>query len=300
MTGVTLPNATIVVPVLNGAHILPVTVTAVLAQPVARIVYVDDGSTDGTADVLASVASGDARVEVVRLGENRGRAAARNVGAARGAGDALLFLDADVAPEAGYAHALVEALGHPDVVAAVGALGFSAANPHDPYHRYLASPGRGAGGRGPAPWRHFLAGVSAVRRDAFRAAGGFPERVRYGEDLALACALARAHPRGLWREDGAKAELYDLGDLDTALAKVRAFARGLEDAEAVCPEVMALAGLGRLASQAPSDRAAVALAAWRAPASLVRRALPWLPAPVQTKAVRYLLGHTLARAAHSR
>ena len=47
---------TIIVPVYNGAHVLPLTTDAVLAQPVDAIVYVDDGSTDGTAALLGPLA----------------------------------------------------------------------------------------------------------------------------------------------------------------------------------------------------------------------------------------------------
>lgn len=288
---------TVVVPVLNGAHVLPATLPAVLAQPADRIVYVDDGSTDETGAILREAASRDVRVEVVAFPSNRGRAAARNAGAERASGDALVFLDADVVPGAGLAAMLAGALELPGAVAAVGALRYDSADPDDPYHRYLTSSRRGARGGGRVPWKHFLSTASAVRRSAFEAAGGFPEGVRYGEDLALACRLAGPHPFGLWREARARAQLLDLGDLGTALAKLEAFGEALAEARRACPDVLRVAGLDRLESDRWVDRAALALVRAERPASLARGVLSRLPAGVQPLAVRYLLAHTLARSA---
>jgi hypothetical protein len=89
----------------------------------------------------------------------------------------------------------------------------------------------------------------------------------------------------------------DLGDLDTALEKLRTFAVGLAEAVAVCPDALAVAGLERLEASTVRDRVALAMARLRAPAALARGLLPRLPGAVQPLAVRYLLGHTLARAA---
>lgn len=82
-----------VVPVYNGAAFVEEAVRSVLEQthPVERIVVVDDGSTDGTAEVLDRF--GD-QIDVVRQ-HNSGVAIARNVGAARCDADLLAFLDAD-------------------------------------------------------------------------------------------------------------------------------------------------------------------------------------------------------------
>ena len=56
---------------------------------------VDDGSTDGTWDILQSRAAGDSRFKVFRLGENGGQARARNFALERAVGEYVAFLDAD-------------------------------------------------------------------------------------------------------------------------------------------------------------------------------------------------------------
>ena len=86
------PHVSVVVAVYNGEA----TIRAALASLVAQdyepfdIVVVDDGSTDGTADVVREFDT----VDYVRQ-ENSGPGAARNAGVARARGTLLAFLDAD-------------------------------------------------------------------------------------------------------------------------------------------------------------------------------------------------------------
>ncbi len=91
----------VVVPCFNVHSYVPAALRSLLAQSHTRweAVFVDDGSTDGTADLIAGCA--DARVRLVRQA-NLGVSAARNRGIELASGDALLFLDADdwLAPDA--------------------------------------------------------------------------------------------------------------------------------------------------------------------------------------------------------
>lgn len=301
---------TVIVPVYNGASVLPLTVPAMRAQSEpADWIFVDDGSTDGTARVLAGmpadgfVAPG-ATCRVLTHEKNRGRAAARNTGFATAKSSLIVFLDADVAPAPGYLAAMRRALERPGAVAAVGRLALADPDPSDPYHRYLASNRRGPKAAGPSdalPWRYFLTCIAGVRADALREAGPFDEALSYGEDLDLAVRLAARHPGGLRFAPDALARMYDLGTLDTALAKMEEFARDnlprmIRRHPALAAEVGAEVGAGLLRPEA-GLRGRLAHLMFRSPiAGTVRRLLPVLPPGVSDYAVRYLLGYTLATA----
>lgn len=117
---------------------------------------------------------------------------ARNAGAARGTAPWLLFLDADVTPEAG----LLDALGLDAVDGAVGVLaggvvdeppgpGASAAVRFAARKRAMAQDVTLAHGR----WAFAQTANAAVRREAFGAAGGFHPGLRSGGDADLCWRL---------------------------------------------------------------------------------------------------------------
>ncbi|MGC9530155.1 MAG: glycosyltransferase family 2 protein [Candidatus Bipolaricaulaceae bacterium] len=81
-----------VVPAYNEAARIGAVLKALCAaSSVQEVVVVDDGSDDNTAAEAAQFG-----VQVVRLAENRGKAAALEAGVQRARGDVLLFLDADL------------------------------------------------------------------------------------------------------------------------------------------------------------------------------------------------------------
>jgi len=91
----------VVVPNYNSAVLVQRCVAALLAQDPGPghhldVVVVDDGSTDGSADALAT-RFGDA-MALVRLPENRGRSTARNAGATASDADVVVFVDSDCVP----------------------------------------------------------------------------------------------------------------------------------------------------------------------------------------------------------
>lgn len=89
-----MPRLSVLMTVYNGMPYLPASVECVLEQTYAdfQFVIVNDGSTDGTADYLASL--NDPRVAVIHR-ENGGTAAAANQGLGHCAGEYLARVDAD-------------------------------------------------------------------------------------------------------------------------------------------------------------------------------------------------------------
>jgi len=86
-------DVSVIIPLYNTRLYIVEAVESVLRQtlPALEIIVVDDGSTDGGADLLTSYGSA---VRVVRQ-EQSGSATAVNRGIAVARGDALAFLDAD-------------------------------------------------------------------------------------------------------------------------------------------------------------------------------------------------------------
>lgn len=60
-----------------------------------EIVFVDDGSSDGTFDRLAGIQAADPHVQVVQLSRNFGQTAALSAGIARTTGDDVVLIDGD-------------------------------------------------------------------------------------------------------------------------------------------------------------------------------------------------------------
>ncbi len=91
-----LPKVTVVVPTHERETSLVLAVRSVLGQTFTdfELLLVDDGSGADFAAMLAGP-SEDVRFEVIRSDENRGPAAARNLGIARARGAYIAFLDSD-------------------------------------------------------------------------------------------------------------------------------------------------------------------------------------------------------------
>ena len=86
----------VVVPAYNAEGFVGRTVESALGQThqALEILVVDDGSTDGTAAIVTSLARGDRRVKLLKQ-ENRGPEVARNHGILEAQGDLVATLDAD-------------------------------------------------------------------------------------------------------------------------------------------------------------------------------------------------------------
>ena len=92
-----MPFYSVIIPVFNRADLVSATLDSVMAQSCAdwEIIVIDDGSTDGTLDVLQSYrARLGERMQVLQQ-KHAGPGAARNQGIAAATGTYLAFLDSD-------------------------------------------------------------------------------------------------------------------------------------------------------------------------------------------------------------
>ncbi len=95
------PEVSILVPVYNEAEVLPLCLKrtkAVLdAMGVSyELVFVDDGSSDGSQDYLASLIPSHPSLRVIRLSRNFGKEAAMSAGLGYCRGRATIIMDADL------------------------------------------------------------------------------------------------------------------------------------------------------------------------------------------------------------
>lgn len=91
-----MPLVSVVIPIYNIEAHLEQCLDSLLWQTLTdfEIICVDDGSTDGSVEMLARYAHQDSRILVVTQ-ENGGPGAARNTGLAHASGEYVIFLDSD-------------------------------------------------------------------------------------------------------------------------------------------------------------------------------------------------------------
>src|SRR5207244_3274681 len=119
-----LPTTTVVVPVYDAARRLPALLEALARQsvPAGQIVLIDDGSSDGSADVAASweAAHGQMNLRILRQ-SHQGPAVARNLGARGCNAEVLLFIDSDCVPETDWVAQMLAPFADPGIVGVQGA-----------------------------------------------------------------------------------------------------------------------------------------------------------------------------------
>lgn len=156
----------VVIPTYNRAEFLGAAIRSAFEQPnTGEVIVVDDGSTDGTQEVLR----GFPGVRTFRLA-NRERGAARNFGANEARFEYLAFLDSDDTWEPVKLAAQLEHPEYPSVtgIRFIDACGEPTGRTYvPPEHSWIQLPFE----------NNFLATPSSllVPRSIFRATGGFPE-----------------------------------------------------------------------------------------------------------------------------
>ena len=214
------PLVSIVIPAYNCEATVAATVESCLAQtyPSVQVLVVNDGSTDGTAAVLARFGE---RITVVHQ-KNGGLANARNNGAAASRGEFIAWMDADDLMQPDRIQLQAAVLCSDPAVALVSS-DFSAFKNDEPdfeashINSYYSSPGRLGGLHKIYPDTREIAGADGasvkvrtgdayqpllsgnfvhpptvlVRRSACDAAGRFDEGMRYNSDYDYLVRLAR-------------------------------------------------------------------------------------------------------------
>lgn len=187
----------VIIPLYNKAASVGRTLRAVLAQTYGdfEVVVVDDGSTDGGADVVRSV--GDGRIHLVSQA-NAGVSAARNRGVREARGEFVAFLDADDEWQPDYLetqHRLTQRYPQCAVFATSYAIRPAGGEDAPAVLRRLPFAGEDgvftnyfevAACSHPPLWTSAV----MVRRAAMDAVGGFPVGIRSGEDLLTWARLA--------------------------------------------------------------------------------------------------------------
>ena len=89
------PLISVIIPTFNRAHVLLKAIDSVLKQTYKNfeVIVVDDGSTDGTTELLSSYIK-EGKILYLKQ-ENKGVSSARNFGVKSSKGDWLAFLDSD-------------------------------------------------------------------------------------------------------------------------------------------------------------------------------------------------------------
>lgn len=196
-------TVSVVIPVKNRPALLRRAVESVQAQtlPVAEIVVVDDGSTDGTPAVLDAMAASDPRIRAIRLDASGGAANARNIGIDASSGDWVAFLDSDDAwVETKLERQMARVSADPSIVACFTGIRYISDDPLDPRPvDYLPPPHFG-----PDLLRrmNYLSSTSTalIRRSELDAVGGFDVALRSCQDWDLWLKIARRGALAVVRE----------------------------------------------------------------------------------------------------
>lgn len=177
-------HLSVVIPARNEEQTLPRQLDALLAQEWDKdweVVVVDNGSTDGTAEVVTRLAQSDSRLRLISA-VTPGACHARNAGIAATSAPLLAFCDADDVVEPGWIAAIAAALAEHELV--TGAQELRALNP-----RWLVQ-SRGLGAtQGLTTFYGVLPYPSGnnfgVRRSLIDLIGGLRQEYFGAEDLEL-------------------------------------------------------------------------------------------------------------------
>lgn len=200
--GAEKPDASVVIPVRNGAETIEKQLQALANQAMdlaLEVIVADNGSTDETRAIATRWTGKFHALKIIDAGGVRGAAYARNEGVRHAGSEKILFCDADDVVRPGWVRTLTSALdGHSYVGSAVqkvtsGAPGVSAGSPAAKQEAPMSVHGF---------LGYALSGSCAVRRDAFMSVGGFDTSYKDGhEEADFGWRMQLAGHELLWLSD---------------------------------------------------------------------------------------------------
>lgn len=190
------PDACIVIPVYNQVFFTRVCLASLDREAsCAEIVIVDNGSTDGTPDVLSAWADGRQNRSFLRHDDNLGFARSCNAGAEAARSDIIVFLNNDTFVLDGWLQNLLRPFNDPSVKITGSRLLYPsghlqhagvAFNEIGPFHIFMGLPGDLPFALQQRDYQVVTAASMAVRADEFKALGGFDTSYRNSfEDVDL-------------------------------------------------------------------------------------------------------------------
>src|ERR1019366_8274094 len=69
--------------------------TSLDSRPSYEVIYCDDGSTDGSQDIVSDIADKDENVKTILFSRNFGKESALSAGIAQASGEAIITIDGD-------------------------------------------------------------------------------------------------------------------------------------------------------------------------------------------------------------
>lgn len=195
------PSVSVIIPAYNEARVIEASVRRVLASdyPGIELIVADDGSSDGTSDIVKRAFGDDPRVRLLTL-KNGGKASALNRALQLATGEVVIALDADTQFEPLTIRRLARWFGDPEIGAVAG--NAKVGNRVNLVTRWQAVEYVTAQNLERRALARFDAmtvvpgAVGAWRRKALDDVGGYPEDT-LAEDQDLTIAIQRAG----WRVD---------------------------------------------------------------------------------------------------
>lgn len=189
------PNIlTVVIPVFNRRDTIPATLDSILCQTClpGHVIIVDDGSSDGTADIVSQwidIHDATARFTLIRAA-HRGAAAARNTGLETVQSSWTMFFDSDDRMDSQH---IATALSAVDDTADI--VGWNVNN-----HRSNGSTQVFRFHKHDILWNNLMHGTFGTprymaRTELFRRVGGWNESVSVWDDIELGTRIIAAEPR---------------------------------------------------------------------------------------------------------